>query len=249
MKDRSAAEIEVAQALTCPLDMATLFRVERPASFEPLEQLWREIVERHAVDQEAEYVDEFVGVRALVSQTTDESLRQMQINVRTWRDKARQEFLARTRRYSELRYATREEYSKHLPPPGQGQTAAWIEERSRALGRSLFYQDVPPDVMLNAFLHGVFFHFEYDAIERCTNDDVLWEELLNADHCRVAFRSSSEIGASDGLSTRFLAFDFDALTPILHAYPISELEADAIRGGSSVITIDDLRDFGKRLRS
>ncbi|MGH6876904.1 MAG: hypothetical protein ACREHV_05920 [Rhizomicrobium sp.] len=243
MNDRSAAEIEVVQALTCPLDMATLFRVEPPASFEPLERLWHEIVERHAVDQEAAYVGEFVSVR--IRQTSDESLRQMQINVRTWHGTARQEFLVRTRRYSELRYTTRQEYSKHLPPPGQLQTAACIEETSRAVGRSLFYQDVPPDVMLSAFLHGIFFHFEYDAIERRTNDDALWDKLLNADHCRVAFRGCNEIGASDGLPTRFLVFDFDALTPILHGYPISELEADAVQGRSSVITVDDLRDWGR----
>jgi len=154
MGDRRQAELEVAEALACPLDMAKLFQVEGPASFEPLEQLWAEIVKRNAVDQEAMHLN----ISSSLSEESSDELRQMQINVRTWRDRARQEFLSQTRRFWDLRYVAREEYDKHLPPRGRRQPTSWIDDWSRH-GPSLFHQDVPPDVMLTAFLHGIFFHF------------------------------------------------------------------------------------------
>ena len=240
MEGRRQAELEVAEALACPLDMAQLFKVEGRASFEPLEHLWAEIVGRHAVDQEA-YLD---ALSSLIEEIPDESLRQMQKNVRTWRDRARQEFLSQTRRFWNLRYAPREEYDKHLPPRGRRQTTSWIEDRSRH-GPSLFYQDVPPDVMLSAFLHGIFLHFSVDEISGQVTDGDLWSKLLHDRQARFAFRSRNEIGATRGVATRFLAFDLDASIPILHAYPIDEQEADAIRGASGLVTTDDLFGWGR----
>jgi len=240
MGDRRQAELEVAEALACPLDMAKLFQVEGPASFEPLEQLWAEIVKRNAVDQEAMHLN----ISSSLSEESSDELRQMQINVRTWRDRARQEFLSQTRRFWDLRYVAREEYDKHLPPRGRRQPTSWIDDWSRH-GPSLFYQDVPPDVMLTAFLHGIFFHFAVDEVSGQVTDGELWAKLLNGRQARFAFRSYDEIGATVGVPTRFLAFDLDASIPVLHAYPIGEDEAAAIRGASDLITTDDLRGWGR----
>jgi hypothetical protein len=240
MNNRKQALLEIAEALACPIDMATLFKVQGPVSFVRLEHLWAEIVKRHAVDQEAVYLHEFL----LIENVPDEELRQMQINVRTWRDRARQEFLQQTRRFTHLRYATRDEYEKHLPPPGARPAPEWIENRSRH-GPSLFYQEVPPDFMLSVFLHGIFFHFEVEPFSEEGAGDYLWEQLLYNDQCRVAFRSINEIGATDGVPTCFLAFDLNTSIPILHAYPVSEQEAHTIRGACRFINTRELIDLGR----
>jgi hypothetical protein len=232
MSHRRSAEIEIEQALTCPIDVAALFKVESPARFESLERLWREIVTRHAVDQEDMYLDDSPW-SFLLGRISDDSLHAIQKNVCTWRDKARDEFLARVRRFTHLRYATREEYGKHLPPRGQRQTASWIEEMS-SHGPSLFYHEVSPELMLRTFLNGIFSHFDVEESGHI-RDEEIWNELLTADQCRVAFLCANQIGAAYGLPTRFLVFDFDALTPILHAYPVSEQEAHAIQGACSII--------------
>jgi hypothetical protein len=242
--NRGVAEAEVRGALACPIDWGQVFQVEDRPYFHPLERLWERIVEAAAVDDEAE----FFGPIFQLSELSDDELRALQFNVRTWRERANEDYLMRTRRFWSLRYAPREDYGKHLPPPG-GRSPREIEALSARTGISKFYNDVPPEVMLAAFFHGLFFHFDQDAgaidPEEPVWDQPLWDELMQNSECRVAFEAANLIGASDGQPTRFLCFQLNASIPILHGYPVSEQEANAIRRSYSVITIDDLRGWGR----
>jgi hypothetical protein len=123
-------------------------------------------------------------------------------------------------------------------------TLTSIEAISAKTGISKFYQEFPAEVLLRAFFTGIFFHFdqEGDAIDpdEPVRDQPLWNDLLQSDNCRIVFRSANPIGASDGLPTRYLCFELDASTPVVHAYPISEHQANLIRGNCSAILIDDL---------
>jgi hypothetical protein len=208
MFDRKHAESEIRSALVCPIRWAAVFRIEEArAYFHPLERLWFRIVEDNAVDDEATLLGDadFSPLECLLSEESEESLRAMQQNVRTWKDRAHEEYLSQTRRFWALQYASRQVYGKHLPPHGQRLAPASIEAISAKTGISKFYQEIPAEVMLCAFFTGIFFHFdqEVDAIDpdEPVRDQPLWNDLLQSDNCRVVFRSASAnpIGASDGL--------------------------------------------------
>jgi hypothetical protein len=239
MNDREQVKQEIDRALACPLDWATVFRVEGPASFEPLNKLWLDTVAKYEVDQESCYL----GFEEL-SDVDDDELRQIQINVRSWGDRAKRDFLARTRHFTDLRYATRAEYGKHLPPLGGQLSPAEIQARSRK-GPSLFYREASAKLMLEAFVHGIFFHFLVDEISGKVTDEVLWNKLLHDEHTRIAFKCPNDIGATDGISTQYLAYEFNASTPILHSYPISPAEAIVLKGECSFVFTDDLGDWGR----
>ena len=207
------------------------------------------IVKENTVDDEADILIEAncSSWEAALSEEEDEDLRPLQINVRTWRDRAQREYLSRTRRFWALQYAGRHVYKKHLPP-GRRVTPGLIEGISARTNVSKFYKEIPPDVMLVAFLHGVFFHFDSETgtldHDKPIRDEPLWNSLLCNDKCRIVFRSRSWIGASNGLPAKYLCYELDASTPIVHVYPISEQQANIIRGGSSAIMTDELAYWG-----
>ena len=245
--DRGVAETEVRGALACPIDWGHVFQVEDRSCFHPLERLWERTVEAAAVDDEASFFSPIIQL----SELSDDELRAVQFNVRTWRERAHEDYLMRTRRFWALCYASREDYGKHLPPPG-GRSSSEIEALTVKTGISKFYNNIPPEAMLAAFFHGLFFHFDQNAsaidADEPVWDQPLWDELMQNPECRVAFESANLIGASDGQPTRFLCFQLNASIPILHGYPISEQEASAIRRSYSIITIDDLWGWGRNER-
>jgi hypothetical protein len=239
--DDESARAEIAEALTCPVQWGKVFQLEDSADFLPLERLWQSIVESVAVDNEVE----FFSPHFQLDELSASELRAMQINVRTWRDHARAEYLSRTRWLQNLRYAERADYAKHQPPPAASTTS--VAELSVKDGISKFYKNIPANIMLEAFLHGLFFHFgPRDLMDLGSPivDQAFWDALMDNTHSRVAFWSSDAIGAVEGHPTNFLCFDIDASTPIIHAYPVSEAEANRIRDNNPLIRIDHLRGWG-----
>ena len=181
MFDRKHTEAEILGALTCPISWGTVFRIEAErAYFHPLERLWQRMVEDNAVDDEADLLHhaQYSPLASLLEDKSDADLCRMHINLQTWKDRARGEYLSRTRRFWALKYADPQVYGKHLPPPGQRLTRASIEAISAKTGISKFYQEIPACVMLAAFFHGIFFHFdqEVDAIhpDEPVTDEPLW---------------------------------------------------------------------------
>ena len=63
---RQNAEREIREALECPIDWGKVFRVQSPASFDPLDTLWRELLSRHVRGDESLFVgpDFFVFISA-----------------------------------------------------------------------------------------------------------------------------------------------------------------------------------------
>jgi hypothetical protein len=232
-------DIEDASRLT--VSIADIFRIDTDSYFEPLEYLWQQILHAHVRGAESR----FVGAEFLffeLSEEPDDELRALYINVRLWRDAARSEFLSRVRRFTDLRYASREDYSKHLPPLGALPSAAWIDDESRKRDVSIFYRDIPAEDALTAFLHGIFWSFPGDDLsaELSTAEKHLWESLLYNDNSRICFRCTGLIGASKGTPTTFVCFELDATTPIVHAYPVTEDEALQING-VPIRTISELQ--------
>src|SRR5258706_2885873 len=97
MFDRKHAESEIRSALVCPIRWAAVFQIEEArAYFHPLERLWFRIVEDNAVDDEATLLSDadFSPLESLLSEESEESLRAMQQNVRTWKGRAHEEYLS-----------------------------------------------------------------------------------------------------------------------------------------------------------
>ena len=176
--NREAAISEIRDALACPVNWAAVFRVEAPADFRPLESLWEEIVQGMTVDGKVDFP---------LDQETDADLRVMLINVRTWRERARRDYLIKTRRFSELRYVRREDHGKHLPPAGELLGPDAVEAASVKTGISKFYQEIPSDNLLQAFFHGLFLHYDEDkgvGSGMSVRDQALWGELMTRAHLR-----------------------------------------------------------------
>jgi hypothetical protein len=239
--NRFVAIAEIESALRCPVDWTTVFQIATPADFYPLECLWRDTVEKYAVDSEPNFLHPWESL----NDESDDYLKPMHINVQTWAERAREEYCSLVFRFTHLKYASREIYGKHAPPPGSP-TPGQIDILSAKTGISRFYKDIPADFMLSAFLHGIFFHFDAEGVlfDGPIRDNATWGRLLHDPNCRLIFRSPCPIGATSGRPTQHLCFELDASTPIVHGYPISKNEADRIRGSSPPIMVDDLRDWG-----
>jgi hypothetical protein len=245
--NRQNAETEIREALHCPADWRKVFRLEGEAFFEPLETLWHDLLRENVRGDESNYVGSDFLLLDL-SEESDSELRAMQINANMWKDTCRNQFLTAIRRFTEIRYASRKEYAKHLPPPGPPRTARWIEKESKKRRASLFYYDIPEDEMLTAFLHGIWWSFSggEDFLGLPPAEKTLWDKLMNDDNSRIAFRCSGPIGASDGVATDIICFELGATTPVVHGYPITEDEALRIHNGFPTFIIDELRDWQLR---
>jgi len=124
--NRQKAENEIRDEFQCPEDWGRVFRVESPALFEPLEILWRTILIENVRGDEAFYAGpDFL--LSLLSNESDSELRAIQANISLWKETCRDLFRSKIRRFTELRYASRQVYEKHLPPPGPPRDRAWIE--------------------------------------------------------------------------------------------------------------------------
>jgi hypothetical protein len=169
----------------------------------------------------------------------------MLYNVRLWKEGARNQYLAAVRRFTDIRYASRLEYGKHVPPPGPWPERQWIENESQKRGISIFYFDVPEEAALEAFLHGIFWGIPAHENEFGVAPEAgkLWDKVISNTSSRICFRCSGLVGASGGVSTEFICFELDATTPIVHGYPISEDEARRIHEGCPMQTITELEQW------
>jgi hypothetical protein len=245
--NRRDAERQIREALQCPADWAKVFRLNEEALFEPLNTFWIELLHQNVRGDESGYVgNDFL--LPFLSDKSDSDLRAMQINVNTWKDTCRSQFLAAIRRFTDIRYASRKEYAKHLPPPGPPRDASWIEKESKKRGVSLFYNDIPEDEILTAFLHAIWWRFSGggDLLGLPPAEKTLWDKLMNDNNPRIAFRCSGPIGASDGGPTDIICFELDATTPIVHGYPITQDEALRIHQGCPITTINELEEWQLR---
>jgi hypothetical protein len=245
--NRYNAEREIREALKCPANWAEVFRLDDEAFFEPLDTLWRELLRKNVRGDEVYHI----GLHGWVSELSEESdseLRAMQININMWKGTCHNQFLSAIRRFTELRYASRKEYTKHLPPPGSPRDAGWINQESKKRGVSLFYYDIREDEMLTTFLHAIFdaFSGSEDLPGLPPAEQALWDKLMTDSNSRIAFRCGGSIGACDGVPTEFVCFELDAVTPIVHGYPITENEALRIHQGSPITTISELREWQLR---
>jgi hypothetical protein len=219
---------DIKKALICPLSWCEVFRIDADASFEPLDLLWQETLEAHVRGAESQYVGAECMLFELDTEEDDE-LQALWTNVRLWRESARNEFCAKLRRFTDLRYASREEYGKHLPPLGSSLPPDRIDADARRRGESIFYRDIPPEEALTAFLNAVWWSFSDDFMTAA--EQKLLDRLLYEDNVRICFRCTGLIGSSKGEPTAFVCFELDATTPIVHAYPVSEAEARQINDG------------------
>jgi hypothetical protein len=197
---RSRAEQDIREAMLCPVDWAAVFRVEAPAVFEPLQALWHEILKENARGDEARYVSSDHWLASL-SEESDAGLQAMQLNVDIWKETAHNRFLSAIRRFTALRYASRQVYGKHLPPPGPWPGGRRVDQQSNKRGISIFYFDIPEEAALIAFLLGIFWTFsayrgDFGVVPEAER---LWGKILNDPTSRVCFRCSGPIRASEVL--------------------------------------------------
>ncbi len=230
----------IKEALICPFSWSDVFKIGSDASFQPLEALWKEVLEKHVRGPEGRYVGAEFMLFELDKEEKEEEIKPLWANIRLWRAAARNEFCEQLRRFVDLRYASREEYAKHLPPLGASVTQDRIDADSLKRGVSIFYRDIPPDDALRAFLNAVFWSFSDDDLT--SGERKLLDRLLREDNARICFRCIGLIGSAKGGATDFVCFELDAMTPIVHAYPVSEAEAWQINDGH-IQAISDLQEW------
>jgi hypothetical protein len=239
---------ELRSSLCCPFDYRGTFRIaDDDLTFYPIEKLWNEVARKHVRGDEIYYLPN--GNLDFLEDNSEAYLRMMLINAREWRGKARDEFAIATRRFTQLRYASANEYGKHLPPAGE--SAANIEAMSKLPKQapvSRFYQRIDDEVMLSTFFGGIFWHFDdADDLDSPTRDEGLWRQLLELETCKLAFQCSNMIGACEGMPTKYLRYELSASACLLHAYPVSEFEARRTQAPYDFIYVDALDGFGRHL--
>lgn len=150
-------------------------------------------------------------------------------------------FASRSLRLSRLRFLRPSHNGKHVIP---GLSRELILARSKS-GPSLFFIDYTESEIRSAFWRWFLFFFdtslsfhhfcgrELDIIEGDPEIFSIWDRF-QASHFRVAVNCVDGVGAVQGAPSKFVCFDVSMDAGAVHAYPISELEAQRLMPGETL---------------
>jgi len=228
---------KVRELLKCPVNWELVI-TRRLALANLLDEFWGEVVRGYQVDSEGEYIwdDLFEAGFELDAEQDEEYLNWQIVNIESWIQEARQDYIERTRRFRDLRMADRRKYPKHFAPAKY--TKAQVQEES-LLGDSIFYSDVNTDELMDLVWDSLPCPCSRECAADCNGP---WRQLLRLDHMRLYVEAEEPMGASKGDETQFLCLDFDCNTPEVHAYPVTrdEIQSQIIRVESTGGTWKDL---------
>ena len=222
----------------CPIEWNVTDRLEDFAI--EMQHLWIQIASKHQVDLEGEIWADPDSLESHIvedSQQDVDNMRSDLINVRSWIEIARNEYIENTRRFWAMRIATHEEYSKHYPAPAI--TRDELLARTLQTDISLLYHGIDTQILQEVLWSGL-----CDiAMEK---EEELWNKMLVVSNLRIVFDMLNDIGATSGMNTKYLCFELDFSTPIAHSYPVSKEEAGAIMQGKRIPALDDLQGFDSK---
>ncbi len=241
MPTEAALISQVLSQLRCPVEWDFSERSEELSDGLGM-FFWHEVAASYQVDLEAGWILQ----PSLIEDESIEDLTADLANIATWIERARVEYVSRTRRFWALTVAGPEEYSKHYPSPGESLEA--IRSRTdRTQVSSLFPGIRAPDLH-EALWEGMshLAPISYRLIGLLSHDlRHLWERVLYEPSIRLAFDTMNPIGACNGFDSDWLCYEIDASTPIAHAYPVSEAEAREIMTMAELPWIDSLQTSGR----
>lgn len=210
--------------LRCPLSMEPIFGDWGPRLL--MFALWREHLVDYQVDSENHLLDFLDGgddgddVPAYFweamdseSQLNVDEPRAVAINISTWIDKARSDFLDRTRLFRAV-VAGPITYPKHFPPP----TCASFEDLKSASSKGSAGKPA------SRLLYNIDYPHIHELVSTVQVD--FFRHLIGADNFRGAVDCLGPVGVVNGTVTNFLAVEWSAAT--IHAYPVSQNEAKVI---------------------
>lgn len=137
----------VRELLKCPVNWELVI-TRRLAIANLLDEFWGEVARGYQVDSEGEYIldDLFIEGFELDAEEDEEYLDWQIVNIESWIEEARQDYIERTRRFKDLRMADRRKYPKHFAPAKC--TKAQVQQESLS-GVSIFYSDVNTDDLMD----------------------------------------------------------------------------------------------------
>lgn len=212
---------KIRELLSCPVDWQTVMP-ERLALPNLLTEYWAELVLDYQVDCEGEYIDDdlFSSGIILEIEQTKEVLDSQIVNINSWIDEARREYVKRTRRFAELKLADRTIYPKHLLRKAVSREDVREESSS---GVSFFYPEISNEDLMSFVWDSMVCACKEECDEACEGP---WRNFLQAPEMKLYAEYSEPLGASHGQHTAIVRFIFDSSTPLVHAHPITAAEAE-----------------------
>lgn len=216
----------VRDLLKCPVNWELVI-TRRLALANLLDEFWGEVVREYQVDSEGDYIwdDLFMEVFELDTEEDEQYLDWQIVNIESWIEKARQDYIERTRRFKDLKMADRKKYPKHFAPAKYTKAKVQLASSSAI---SMFYSDVTADDLMDLVWDSLPCSCSRECDENCNGP---WRQLMKLDHIKLYVEAEELMGASRGEETRFVCLDFDCNTPEVHAYPVTraEIESEIIR--------------------
>lgn len=195
---------------------------------------WYAIVKENDVDCEASLLEwmDWKNPSFFASMLDDHEMVRIEINIRTWIDRAKSHYLQKVRRFCELKVAEMEDYSKHYVVGDFDDESVCAISRRR--GEGVLFPRINSKVQLsmiwsvlgarmNEVLAGE------KPLEYATTPNVLKDlldlHLFDTNNLKLVAEFPINIGAVSGLATRYCVIKIDCTTPIAHIHPITEIEA------------------------
>lgn len=191
----------IKEKIDCPLPIRGKYEFIR----NELTWFWIQTVDKYRVDDEDLYVFYDDDLRdEEMSEKLKIELRPVAINLTTWIDKAKEDYLDKMG-VLETKIADKEDYPKHFLSLSKDK----IKKRSKN-GISLLYPNINVDVQ-QRMLKYLFKNFIY--------------EIVNSENLRSVIKWGSPVGAVNGEETNYLFLELNRSSKLAHAYPCTEKEA------------------------
>lgn len=225
--DQYAVIKRIRDELTCPIDWEGITSGYNPGLVTELWWFWKDIAKKYDVDDETRHVhnmyyqesdpdadfDPEIDIND--EHSTGDDLETLRAELRNiaggpveggWIELARKEYKQLVDPLVRLKIADDNVYKKHYLPAN-----ILTEQRLKLSkqGTSFLYAETEPLL---------------ERIMWWTLDDGNWRRILFDGQRFLYAECPNAVGATKGLETRFLKFDFDISTPQAHAYPIAESE-------------------------
>jgi hypothetical protein len=230
--------------LTCPTDWKSEIglHADEDASLDLQTWAWFKAIEKHQVSgTELAAATEFDDFGTLVFA---KDLKELTANVAERHDRMLAEYARTMGRLAGLNFLRPSYNGKHFVATA---TVAEVLKRTKKGGPSLFYEDIEPERMAYWFWTAVdaCFALVDTPIDCVTKSNpfvretaiLLWDNVIAGHQIRIVADVLSPIGAVDGIEVSTVAFDIDLSARTVHAYPITEAEAQAIMKKVGVLLV------------
>lgn len=218
---------QIWNVVKCPIDWEMITNGEAPGLVTELNWFWKNVTKNYEVDNECRHVyvlyydplddecslDYDIDIENPDADGDDPDVLRSELkNIiggpleSGWVKAARDEYEAKVGALSRLKVADDSVQSKHFLPANVP-----LEERLKRskTGASILHPEIEPKLQ--------------EIMWSCL-DDYYWKRIALEGAKYLYVEYPWAVGVSRGVETKFLKFDFDLSTPVVHAYPIPKSE-------------------------